>query len=310
MELIRGIHNLRPRHRGCVATIGAFDGVHRGHQAVLSALIAKGKALGLPTTVIIFEPLPREFFAPMQAPPRLMSFREKLLALKKLGIDRVLRVRFDDRLRDMQAMDFVQQILIDGLDAKYIVVGDDLHFGHNREGDFAFLQRCGEQAGFEVSDTKTLVEQDDRISSSRIRLALQDSDFDLAEQLLGEPYSISGRVVVGQQLGRTLGTPTANVQLRRLQTAMTGVYAVQVELADGRLVSGVANVGLRPTIGDLMKAILEVYLLGFSEDLYGQNIKVIFRHKIRDEKKFSSLEELKGNIQKDVAAAESYFATA
>ena len=308
MELIRGIHNLRPQHRGCVATIGAFDGVHRGHQTVLAALIAKGQELALPTTVVVFEPLPREFFAPMQAPPRLMSFREKFLALKALGIDRVLRVRFDERLRDMSAQDFVQKVFIDGLAAKYIVVGDDLRFGHNREGDFAFLQRCGEQAGFEVSDTQTLIEADDRISSSRIRGALQASDFGLAQQLLGQPYAISGRVVVGQQLGRTLGTPTANVQLRRIQAAMVGVYAVQVELADGRLKNGVANVGLRPTVGDLLNAILEVYILDFNESLYGQNIKVIFREKIRDEKKFSSLEELKENIQQDVVAAKKYFA--
>ncbi|MGK0442364.1 MAG: riboflavin kinase/FMN adenylyltransferase [Pseudohongiellaceae bacterium] len=307
MELIRGIHNLRPQHQGCVATIGAFDGVHRGHQAVLAALREKGESLGLPTTVVLFEPLPREFFAPMQAPPRLMSFREKFLALKALGIDRVLRIRFDASCRDMEAEDFVQQVFIDGLAAKYIVVGDDLRFGHNRKGDFGLLQRMGAKEGFEVSDTQTLIAADDRVSSTRIRSALQASDFALAEQLLGSPYAISGRVMVGQQLGRTLGSPTANVQLRRLQTAITGVYAVRVALADGRVVNGVANVGLRPTVGDLVKAILEVYILDFNEDIYGQNISVIFRHKIRDEKKFSSLEELKEHIQKDIVAAKAYF---
>ncbi|WP_019531172.1 bifunctional riboflavin kinase/FAD synthetase [Dasania marina] len=307
MELIRGIHNLRPRHRACVATIGAFDGVHRGHQAVLNALIAKGRDMGLPTTVVVFEPLPREFFAPRQAPPRLMSFREKFLALKQLGIDRILRVRFDAHCRDMDAGEFVQQVFVDGLAVKYIVVGDDLHFGHNREGDFAFLKEYGERVGFKVSDTQTLVADAQRISSSRIREALQASDFALAEQLLSRPYSITGRVILGQQLGRTLGSPTANVQLRRIQTAMSGVYAAQVRLRDGRLCNAVANVGTRPTVGDLIKAILEVHLLAFDELLYGQNIEVIFRHKIRDEQKFASLEALKTQIHSDIHAAQAFF---
>lgn len=307
MELIRGIHNLRPQHRGCVATIGAFDGVHLGHQAVLQGLIAKGKAMGLPTTVVVFEPLPREFFAPRQAPPRLMSFREKFLALKQLGIDRVLRVRFDAHCRDMGASEFVRQVFVDGLGAKYIVMGDDSHFGHNREGDFAFLKQYGAHAGFEVSDTQTLVADEQRISSSRIRKALQDSDFALAEQLLGRPYSITGRVILGQQLGRTLGSPTANVQLRRIQTAMSGVYAAQVHLRDGRRLNAVANVGTRPTVGDLIKAILEVHILDFKESLYGQNIEVIFRHKIRDEQKFASLEALKNQIHSDIDAAHAFF---
>lgn len=307
MELIRGIHNLRPRHRGCVATIGAFDGVHCGHQAVLKGLIDHGKELGLPTTVVIFEPLPREYFAPAKAPPRLMSFREKFEALRELGIDRVLRIRFDDQTRDMEAETFVQQVFIDGLGVKFIVVGDDVHFGRNRGGNFETLKAWGKQFGFQVSDTKTLAIGKDRVSSSRIRQALESADFALAEQLLGKPYSISGRVMVGQQLGRQLDAPTANLQLYRLRAAMAGVYAVEVHGINNDVHYGVANVGKRPTVGDLTKAILEVHILNFNRDIYGKCIKVVFRKKLRDEKKFASIDDLKTYINNDIIAAKQYF---
>src|SRR5690606_1409392 len=173
MELIRDLHNLRPRHRGCVATVGAFDGVHRGHQAVLKTLIAKGRELGLPTTVIVFEPLPREYFAPLKAPPRLMTFREKFLALRELGIDRVLRMRFNDHLRDVEADVFVRTTLVDGLGVRYMVVGDEMRFGKDRAGDFEYLHDAGMRFGFEVVGTSAIEEGGDRISSTRIRAALQ-----------------------------------------------------------------------------------------------------------------------------------------
>ena len=307
MELIRGIHQLRPRHRGCVATIGAFDGVHRGHQSVLNSLIKKGREFGLPTAVVIFEPLPREYFSPDQAPPRLMSFREKFEALRDLGVDRVLCIRFNDALRDMGAKEFSDRVFVNGLGVKFIVVGDDLRFGRDRAGGFNQLRELGKEIGFDVSESNTLTLTDDRVSSSRIRQALYDADFELAEELLGSPYSISGRVMLGQQLGRQLGVPTANVHLKRIQAAMAGVYAVEVEGIDGSVYKGVANVGLRPTVGDLLKPILEVNILDFSGDIYGKRIKVIFRHKLRDEMKFDSLELLKENIQKDIADARSYF---
>jgi riboflavin kinase/FMN adenylyltransferase len=187
------------------------------------------------------------------------------------------------------------------------VVGDDLRFGRDRGGDFNLLRRVGRENGFDVADTKTLAEGDDRVSSTRIRKALQDADFALAENLLGKPYSISGRVIVGQQLGRTLNVPTANLELRRIRTALSGVYAVEVNDIDGHHFFGVANVGTRPTVGDLTKAILEVHLLDFAGDIYGRNIDVIFRHKIRDEMKFNSLDELKENIYRDIALARDYF---
>ena len=313
MELIRGLHNLRPRHRGCVATIGAFDGVHRGHQAVLQSLLQKGRELKLPVTVILFEPLPREFFAPLQSPPRIMSFREKVAALRELGIDRVLRVHFDRKLSEMGAEEFVQRVFVDGLGVRYIVVGDDLHFGKNRAGDFEFLQREGARHGFDVVATSSVMQEGERVSSTRIRAALEAADFIGAEKLLGRPYSITGRVMKGQRLGRQLGTPTANMHLRRLRAPLAGVYAVEVLGAvevfgvAAEKKYGVANVGTRPTIGDLIKAILEVYIFDFDADIYQRNITVVFRKKLRDEVKFASLDALKQQIQSDVEAGREYF---
>lgn len=307
MELIRGLHNLRPRHRGCVATIGAFDGVHYGHQAILKQLVAKGRELNLPSVVIVFEPLPREYFAPLQSPARLTSFRERYLALKACGVDRILRIRFDEVFSRISADDFIQQVIVDGLGIRYIVVGDDLRFGRDRCGDYALLKEAGDKFGFEVVDTATLEFDGDRVSSTRVRKALEESDFELAERLLGRPYAICGKVVLGQQLGRTLGSPTANLQLRRYRAAMSGVYAVEVTGLDDRVIAGVANVGTRPTVDDGISAILEVHLLNFNEDIYGKMIQVNFRKKIRDEKKFSSLDELKENIHADIDYGKRYF---
>ena len=307
MELIRGLHNFRDHHLGCVATIGAFDGIHLGHQAVLKQLMTQGEKMGLPTAVIIFEPLPREYFSPNNAPARLMSFKEKFIALRDLGIDRVLRVHFDARFRDMGAREFIHKIFVAGLGAKFIVVGDDLRFGRDRSGDFNLLKQVGLDYGFEVVDTNTLKFEDERVSSTRIRQALADADFEAAERMLGRPYSISGRVIVGQQLGRTIGSPTANVELHRLRSPMQGVYAVEVEGVADTLWPAVANVGVRPTIGDLTKAILEVHLIGFKQNIYRKNIKVIFRKHLRNEIKFNGLDELKAQIAKDVEHASQYF---
>ena len=300
MELIRGLHNLRPRHRSCVATIGAFDGVHRGHQAVLRQLIAKAEERNCASAVVVFEPLPREYFRPHSAPPRLMSFREKFLALEQLGIDRLLRVRFDEKLRKVGPREFVEQVFVHGLKVHHLVVGDDFHFGRNRSGDYQLLQELGAEHGFEVEDTSTLELHGERVSSTRVRQALVDADFALAEELLGRPFSISGRVIEGNQLGRQLGVPTANLQLRRLRAPLAGVYAVEVAGVDGKLWPGVANVGTRPTIGDLTEAILEVHLLDFDRDIYRRTIDVIFRKKLRDEYRFDSLDALKEQIFKDI----------
>ncbi len=314
MELIRGLHNIRPRHVGCVATIGAFDGVHCGHQAVIEQLKAKSAELGLPSLVIVLEPLPREYFAPAKSPARLLSFREKCIALQRQGVDRVLRIRFDKKLSQVTAEDFVSDIFHRQLGIKYMIVGDDLRFGFERRGDFALLSKMGTELGFQVSDTETLEVEQQRVSSTRIRHALECGDFILAEQLLGRPYAISGKVVYGQQLGRTLGVPTANLQLHRIKSAMSGVYAVEVFIEGAHITSdlsdkiyGVANVGTRPTLEDGLKAILEVHLLNFSGDIYGKTLDVVFRQKIREEKKFDSLDELKTAIYNDIDSTKQIF---
>lgn len=289
-----------------MATIGAFDGVHLGHQTLLNSLMARGKELGLPSVVVCFEPLPREYFAPVEAPARLMSFREKLTEFRRLGIDRVLRIRFTDELRAMGAQEFIRQVFVEGLGVKHIVVGDDLRFGADREGDAPLLAEEGRQHGYEVEDTTSVIVAGERVSSSRIRHALEQADFELAEQLLGRPYSMTGKVVFGRQLGRTIDVPTANLEMHRFKAPMSGVYAVEVNGLNGTL-QGVANVGLRPTVGDLTKAILEVHILDFNQDIYGRRIDVVFRHKIREEKKFNSISELKERIEADIVAGRKWF---
>ncbi|MAB24588.1 bifunctional riboflavin kinase/FAD synthetase [Pseudomonas neustonica] len=302
MELVRGLHNLRPRHRGCVATIGNFDGVHAGHQAILSRLRAHSARLGLPGCVVIFEPQPREYFAPDAAPPRLTRLREKLSLLQAQGVDRVLCLAFNRRLRELSAEQFVQQVLIDGLGVKHLEVGDDFRFGCDRSGDFAFLQNSGERHGFTVEAANTVAESGERISSTRLRQVLGEGDFALAERLLGRPFSIAGRVLYGQQLGRTIGAPTANVQLKRVNPPLHGVYRVSVEL-DGVQLKGVANIGKRPTVKGDGKAHLEVHLFDFAGDLYGRRLDVVFHEKLRDEQRFDSLDELQAAIKADFAAA-------
>lgn len=306
MELIRGLHNLRPRHRECVTSIGAFDGVHLGHRAVLQQLVEKGRQLNLPTVVVVFEPLPREFFAPEKAPSRLMSFREKFVALKALGIDRVLRIHFTPAFRQLNAEEFIQQVFVRGLASRYVIVGDDFRFGHDRTGNFAVLQSAGRENDFEVVATSTFEIDKERVSSTRIRKALESADFELAENLLGRPYSIIGKVMLGQQLGRTLDAPTANVEPHRIRVALAGVYAVKV-LFNEKQYYGVANVGIRPTVNDRVKAILEVHLLDFNDNIYGKTIEVVFCKKIRDEKKFDSFDELKKSIHQDFFDGREYF---
>ena len=307
MELIRGLHNLRPRHRGCVATIGAFDGVHRGHRLVLQQLLDKAGELGLPSVVILFEPLPREYLFPGEAPARLMSFREKFEALASLGVDRVLRVRFDEALRTMSALAFIERIFVDGLGARGVIVGDDLRFGHDREGDFALMQQQGRVHGFDCVQTDTLDLEGERVSSTRIRQALAAADFALAERLLGRHFAISGKVIYGDQRGRTLGVPTANLRLHRLEAPLSGVYTAEVEGAAESPLPGVANVGFRPSVGEQPRASLEVHLLDFDGHLYGKRLLVRFREKIREEAKFDSLEALQEQIQKDIAFGREYF---
>lgn len=308
MQFIRGLHNITSLHHGCVATIGNFDGVHLGHQAVLGQLAEKGNELGLPTLVISFEPQPQEYFTHGDVPPRLSRLREKLKALMRFSVDRVLCLSFNPRLAALTAEEFVQQVLINGLGVKYLVVGDDFHFGSNRCGNFEMLKEAGAKHGFEVVNMHTFSLGGERVSSTRIRQALQVGDLELAEQLLGRPYRMSGRVAHGSKLGRTIGFPTANLFLHRKKTPVDGVYAVEMFGIDGEPVSGVANVGTRPTV-DGTRSLLEVHLFDFNQDIYGSHVDVDFLWKIREERKFESFDALKQQILKDKVKAENFFKT-
>ena len=305
MQLVRGLHNLRPHHRGCVATIGNFDGVHLGHQGVLARLRQQAAETGLPGCVVLFEPQPREFFTPDRAPARLTSLREKLELLAAAGVDRVLCLSFNQRLRELSADAFIHNVLVEGLGVRRLEVGDDFRFGCDRAGDFALLQQAGEREGFSVEAAQTIELDGGRISSTRVREALAAADFALAARLLGRPYVISGRVLHGQKLGRQLGVPTANLRLNRLRTALHGVYAVSAVL-DGSVLPAVANIGLRPSVQGDGRPHLEVHLLDFSGDLYGRRLLVQFHQKLRDEQRFASLEALKTAIAADIAAARAW----
>ena len=306
MELIRGEHNLRPRHRGCVASIGSFDGVHLGHQTVLGQLAEKAVELGLPTTVIVFEPLPREYFAGGHGPARLTRFREKVQALRRFSVDRLLCLRFDRRLAEMPATRFIERILVRGLGVRHLVVGDDFRFGRGREGDFHTLQEAGRRYGFSVAHMLTFDIDGARVSSTRVREALARGDLETAARLLGRPYRMSGRVAHGDKRGRVLGFPTANIRLARRVSPLQGVFAVEMYGFDPEPLAGVANIGTRPTM-DGTEARLEVHLLDFDQDIYGRHVHVEFLHKIRDERRFESLEALVQQIRADVGAARDFF---
>jgi len=307
MEFIRGLHNLRPEHRGCVATIGNFDGVHLGHQAVLGQLAEKAAELRLPTTAIVFEPQPQEYFAGDRAPARLMRLREKLQAFQRLAVDRVLCLFFNDALASMPADDFIRRVLVDGLGVRYLAVGSDFRFGHRRAGDIDTLAEGGERCGFQVATMHTVSIDEARVSSTRIRQALAAGDLGTAEKLLGRPYRMSGRVVHGDKRGRVLGVPTANIYLHRRNSPVHGIYAVEVFGVPGEPRPGVANVGTRPTVGGT-RTLLEVHVFDFNESLYGEHVRVDFLHKIRDEERFPSLEVLKQYIQRDIRQARDFFA--
>lgn len=305
---IRGIHNLRHDDRGSVATIGSFDGFHLGHRAIIEQVKERASHYGLPSVVMMFEPQPQEYFSREQAPARLMRLREKVEALIAAGIDRVFCMQFNRSLRSLSAQQFVDRLLVEGVGVRCLVVGDDFHFGCDRKGDFSMLYLNGMYHGFEVLDTHTVEMDGERISSTRIRRELERGHFDQAQRLLGRPFSISGRVGYGQRLGGQLGVPTANVNLYRYRAPLQGVFAVHVRLGrQGEIVKGVANVGVRPTVGDLVKPVLEVHLLDWSGDIYGQRIAVEFCHKLREEQKFANLDALVAQINVDIRAARSYF---
>jgi len=307
MQIIRNLQNLKPQHHGCVATIGNFDGVHLGHQAVLGQLAEKADQLGLPLTVVTFEPQPQEVFRPEQAPPRLTRFREKVQVLRRYAVDRVLVLRFNQSFSQQSPDAFIQNLLVNGLGVKYLVIGDDFRFGKDRAGDFEMLKAAGRQHDFEVVNMHTFVLDDERVSSTRVRSALAEGDLNEAEKLLGRTYRMSGRVAHGDKKGRTIGFPTANIHLHRINTPLRGVFAVELFGLEGEPLPGVANLGTRPTVGG-MRTLLEIHLFDFQGDIYGRHVHVDFLHKLRDERRFDSFDELKAQIQRDAQQARAFFA--
>ncbi|MGX2042053.1 bifunctional riboflavin kinase/FAD synthetase [Methylocaldum sp. MU1018] len=308
MRLIQNFADLELPEGGCVATIGNFDGVHIGHRQVIERLAEAGRRLDLPVVVVLFEPQPREYFFPDEAPARLTRLREKLTRLEELPVDRVLLLRFNRHLAMLPAESFIRNILLEGLRIKYLVVGDDFRFGRNRLGNFALLQRAGREFGFEVVDTPSVLVDGRRVSSTLIREVLAKGDLAEAKRLLGRPYSVCGRVVHGAKRGRTLGFPTANILMRRKNAPVQGVFAVTMSGIGEHPLPGVANLGIRPTVAGGRTVLLETYLLDFSGDLYEKQVEIVFHHKLRDEKRFNGLAELQAQIERDVMAARRYFA--
>ncbi len=306
MKLIRGLHNLNQPLSGCVATIGNFDGLHLGHQHVINQLKAVAEIKNLPSVVIVFEPQPVEYFAPEKAPRRLARFRDKINHLSDMGIDIMVCLHFNKQLAQLSAEQFVGKILIDRLNLKHLVIGDDFRFGKKRCGDFKFLQQSGHKLGFEVENSHTLLIDDQRVSSTRIRQCLAENDMLQARQLLGRPYTLSGRVAHGKKLGRELGFPTINLKMGKRPIAVDGIFAVLVKGIDNRTLRGVASIGTRPTVNGV-GTILEVYILNFSEQVYGYCVEVEILHKIRNEEKFDSLDTLVEKINQDIDEAHTYF---
>lgn len=308
MQVIRGLHNLRLEHQGCVATIGNFDGLHLGHRAVFRHLLKIGAELGLPATVITFEPHPLEFFRPAAAPARLTRLREKLKVLREAGIQRVMLLEFGTRLAAMPAENFIQEVLVDGLGVGYLLVGDDFRFGRGRAGDIELLREAGRKQGFGIDSMDTVAVDGCRISSTRVREALAQGDLDLASRCLGRLYRICGRVVHGDHRGRSIGFPTANIGLHRKASPLHGVFAVQVHGIEEGPLPGVANVGNQPTVDGDRRYLLEVHLFDFCRDIYGQHLEVEFCKRLRDEKRFDSFEQLSKQIERDARAARKILA--
>lgn len=289
-------------------TIGNFDGVHLGHQAMLAELKRAAARLAVPACVLTFEPHPREFFAPDKAPTRLTSLREKLELLAGCGIERVHLCRFDFRFAQIGAEDFVERVIARGLGARWLLAGDDFRFGARRAGDLAMLKRIGPRLGVEVSALASFMQDGERVSSTAVRRALAGGELARAQRLLGRAYSISGRVVRGDGLGRKLGFPTANVQMKHNRPPLTGIFAVRLHGAAAAPLRGVASLGVRPTVTAQGAPVLEVHVLDYDGDLYRRHVRVEFLHKFREEEKYADLATLTRRIALDVENARRYFA--
>ncbi|MBT9568150.1 MAG: bifunctional riboflavin kinase/FAD synthetase [Thiobacillus sp.] len=306
---MRFTHGLCPLKSPHAVTIGNFDGLHLGHQAMLARLQAIARERDLPACVLSFEPHPREFFTPDQAPARLSSLREKAEYLRQLGIDRLHVLRFDRAFSSLTADAFVEQVLVRTLQTRYVLVGDDFRYGAARAGDFASLETAGRMHGFDAEFLPTVEVAGERASSTAVRRALAAGDLDHATRLLGRPYSISGRVVHGDKLGRDIGFPTANIQLKHNRPPLMGIFAVEVCGLDGKMLPGVASLGKRPTVkrADAVP-VLEVHLFDFDTEIYGRRVRVDFLHKLRDEEKYPDLDSLVAQIGRDVDHAKTFLA--
>lgn len=308
MELIRGYRNLRPRHHGCVLTIGNFDGVHLGHQALIARSREFARELGgLPVALMTFEPTPREYFARENPPPRISTFRGKVKVLGELGVERMIVERFGQRLAAMPAEDFVREAVVRAAGARAVVIGDDFRFGHKRGGDLALLRAMGAQLGFAAEGLGTVAVGQERCSSTALRQALAEADLARAEAMLGRPYEMTGHVRRGLQLARKLGMPTTNIFLHRPPALRLGIYAVHARAA-GRDYEGVAALGVRPTLG-FTRCLLETHVFGEPGELYGQAMTVLFRKYLRPEEHFESLDALAVQMQRDKADAMAFFAS-
>lgn len=289
-------------------TIGNFDGVHLGHQAMLHTLKTAAQPLGLVTGVVTFEPHPREFFAPDDAPPRLTSLREKLELLDNAGMDHAFILRFKPALASMSAETFIDEWLVRRLRTQWLLVGDDFRFGARRAGDFSLLHAAGATRGFACFSLSSILVAGQRVSSSAVREALASGQIELASQLLGRSFFMSGRVMQGNRLGRTLGYPTANIRMGRRVPPLAGIFAVVVTGLDDAPLPAVASLGTRPTVNHGGDWLLEVHLFDFDRNIYGRRIHVHFQHKLRDEVRFESLEALTRQMACDAQAARHYFA--
>ncbi len=312
MKVFRGLPNAESR-RPCALTIGNFDGVHLGHRALLARVSEAATRLGVETAVMTFEPHPREFFAQIsgdatRAPRRIANLRDKLQSLAEAGIDRVIVEHFNARFAALSPEAFIRDVLVDGLHVKWLIVGDDFRFGARRAGDFAMLAEAGRHYGFEVASLPTVNHGEQRISSSAVRAALEAGDFAHARELLGHPYAVSGHVQHGRKLGRTIGFPTLNLKIAHKRPAATGIFVVQVHGLAAHPLPAVASLGVRPTVEDNGRVLLEVHLFDFAADCYGKLVRVEFLKKLRDEAKYDDLDALTRAIAADAKAAREYFA--
>jgi riboflavin kinase/FMN adenylyltransferase len=304
MRVFRGFS--RPLPGPSVLAIGNFDGVHLGHGALLARLCDAARSADLPPAVLTFEPHPREFFSPASAPARLTTLREKLELLAEAGVEQAMVCRFDARFAALPAERFIDEVIFRGLRARHLIIGDDFRFGQGRRGDFAMLQQSGARLGFSVAAMHSVTVDGERVSSSGVRRALAAGDMEHAARLLGRPYIIDGQVRHGQKLGRQLGFATANLRIKHNPLPMTGVFAVAVGGLGERPLPGVANLGVRPTVGGT-RPLLEVHLFDFDRDIYGAHIAVRFVHKLREERRFPDFDALKAQIAADAAAARAFF---